>query len=104
MTDDDDPSVAWSGVFCHRPYHPYRFMGVPNPRFRKATDGRLLDFKDGLEDGVKNGAADFSEVLNKLDLPAGTILVVVPGHEANDSNAGRPLAKAVEMIAAEDDR
>lgn len=104
MGNDDDPGTAWTSVYCHRPYNPYWFMGGRNPAFRRATDGRLLDFKENLDHGVKNGASDFREVLAKLDLPKGTILVVVPGHEARASNAGRPLARAADPIAAADDR
>jgi predicted amidophosphoribosyltransferase len=74
-------------------------MGQRNPAFRRATDGRLLDFKDNIDDGITNAVADFSEVLAQLELPEGTILVVVPGHEARQSNAGRPLARAAERLA-----
>ena len=105
MTEaEDDPKTAWSSVYCHRPYHPWEVMGQRNPRFRRATDGRLLDFKDQEGDGIKNGVADFHEVLAKLDLPKGMILVVMPGHEAAASNGGRPLAFAVQKLVEGDDR
>ena len=79
-------------------------MGGQNPAFRKATDGRLLDFKDNLDHGIKQGAADFLELLTQLDLPKGTLLVVVPGHAARATNAGRPLARAALHIAETDSR
>jgi predicted amidophosphoribosyltransferase len=102
VRDDEkpDPETAWTDVLCHRPYNPYRLMGAQNPAFRKATDGRLLDFKDNLDHGIKNAANDLLELLDQLDLPAGTLLVVIPGHEARNSNAGRPLARAAQQIAA----
>ena len=42
------PDVAWKSVYCCHVYHGYRPLnGERNPAFRQATDGRLLNFKDG---------------------------------------------------------
>jgi hypothetical protein len=78
---------------------PYWFQGQRNPAFKKPTDGRLLDFKDDEGEGQANGVTDFKELLDQLDLPKGTVLVVVPGHDAAQSNDGRPLARAANTIA-----
>lgn len=102
MSETEDPEKAWTDVCCHRPYHPYWFQGQRNPRFEKSTDGRLLDFKDGQSGGLAAAVADFRELLEKLKLPGGAILVIVPGHEAQQTNAGRPLANAAELLAASD--
>jgi predicted amidophosphoribosyltransferase len=101
---EEDPGAAWNGVYCLRPYNPYTFGGERNPNFVKATDGRLLDLKDGLDHGVKAATEDFKQGLDKLALPAGTILVVVPGHEKRDSNEGRPLARVAHALAELDSR
>lgn len=95
VADETDPAEAWTTVYCHRPYNPYN-SGL----FRKVTDGRLLDFKMNENDGLAKGVADFAELLSKLELPRGTLLVVVPGHEARPSNAGRQLALAAQQLAA----
>lgn len=104
VADSEDPAVAWSSVYCHRAYNPVWVMGQRNPAFSKATDGRLLDLKDNLDHGVKNAAADFRTVLAKLSLPAGTILMLVPGHEAASSNAGSGLARVLAELASNDSR
>jgi hypothetical protein len=100
----EDPQTAWTSVYCLRDYNPYRRSGEPNPAFTKSTDGRLLDLKDNTERGVTAAVEDFQRGLAALDLPAGTILAVVPGHEANNSNAARPLARVVQALAALDRR
>jgi predicted amidophosphoribosyltransferase len=100
----EDPVTAWNGVFCLRDYNPYKFGGSRNPSFVKATDGRLLDFKEGQDYAVKAETKEFAAGLEKLKLPKGTILVVVPGHEAKDSNAGRPLALVADALAQADGR
>src|SRR5437879_12940996 len=100
MVDNEDPATAWTGVYCLRPYSPWKLAGQQNPAFVKATDGRLLDLKDGLDHGVKNAAEDFKAGLEKLKLPKGTILAIVPGHEARESNEGRPLARVAGALAA----
>jgi hypothetical protein len=71
---EEDPRAAWNGVYCLRLYNPYTFGGERNPNFIKATDGRLLDLKDGLDHGVKAATEDFKRGLDKLALPEGTIL------------------------------
>jgi len=100
----EDPQTAWTAVYCLREYNPYRLLGELNPAFRKATDGRLLDLKDNKDNGVMAAAEDFRQGLNALDLPTGTILVIVPGHEANRSNVGRPLARAAQALVEMDKR
>jgi hypothetical protein len=65
---------------------------------------RLPDLKDGLDLGVKNAAEDFRAGLEKLKLPKGTILAIVPGHEARESNEGRPLARVTQALAEADSR
>ena len=100
----EDPASAWTGVYCLRDYNPYTFMGQRNPEFTRETDGRLLDLKDGLDKGVAAAAEDLQLGLEGLDLPSGTILVVVPGHEARESNEGRPLARVARALEATDDR
>lgn len=100
----EDPKTAWTDVYCLREYNPFKFLGQRNPAFKKATDGRLLDLRDNKDHGVKAAAEDFRAGLEALDLPQGTLLVIVPGHEANDSNEGRPLARAAESLAKLDDR
>jgi predicted amidophosphoribosyltransferase len=100
----EDPESAWTGVYCLREYNPYRLIGQLNPAFRKATDGRLLDLKDNSDHGVTAAAEDFRQGLDALNLPNGTVLVIVPGHEANDSNDGRALARAAQALAKMDKR
>lgn len=102
MAGEETADTAWTGVFCHRPYNPYRLMGQLNPAFRKSTDGRLLDFKDNADVGVTNAVADYRQLLMQLHLPRGTILVVVPGHRATASNRGKPLARAAERLAEDE--
>jgi len=100
----ENPVSAWKGVYCLRDYNPYRFGGSKNPKFVKATDGRLLDFKEGKDYAVKAETKEFAAGLEKLNLPKGTILAIVPGHEAKTSNAGTALARAAEALAKGDDR
>ena len=88
MVVNKDPETAWTGVYFLRDYHPYWVQGQRNSAFTKATDGRLLDLKDNEDQGVTAAAEDFKEGLDPLDLPAGTMLVIVPGHEAMESNEG----------------
>lgn len=100
----EDPETAWTAVYCLRDYHPYRRSGELNPEFKKATDGRLLDLKSDYERGVTAAVKDFQEGLSKLDIPAGTILIIVPCHLANKSNKDRPLARVVGALAASNKR
>ena len=105
MTDmAENPADAWTDIYWLRDYNPYTFMGQRNPAFRKDSDGRLLDLKDNLDHGVTAAAEDFKEGLDRLELPSGTVLVVVPGHEARESNEGRPLARVAHTLAESDDR
>jgi predicted amidophosphoribosyltransferase len=104
MAVNQDPETAWTGVYFLRDYNPYRFQGQVNPAFKEATDGRLLDLKDNLDKGVAAAAEDFKEGLDKLDLPDGTVLVIVPGHEALESNKKRALARAAHALAKLDKR
>ena len=53
---------------------------------------------------VTAAAEDFKEGLDPLDLPTGTILVIVPGHEVMASNEGCALARAAHALAKLDDR
>jgi hypothetical protein len=98
----EDPQTAWTGVYCLREYNPYRLSGELNPKFNKATDGRLLDLKSGYERGINSAVKDFRKGLAALELPPGTILTIVPGHEANNSNVDRPLARVVHALTALD--
>jgi Phosphoribosyl transferase domain len=100
----EDPQSAWTGFYCLREYHPYRLLGEPNPAFNKATDGRLLDLKDNTDAGIKAAADDFRVGLEVLNLPQGTLLAIVPGHEAADSNEGRPLSRVPYALARIDSR
>jgi predicted amidophosphoribosyltransferase len=100
----EDPASAWTGVYCLRPYHPWKLGGAHNPDFAAATDGRLLDLKDGREQGIRDAAEHFRSGLELIELPQGTILVIVPGHEASRSNEGRPLARVAHALAAADTR
>lgn len=97
----EDPATAWNGVYCLREYNPWTFGGARNPKFDKTWDGRLLDFKEGKAYAIKAETEEFAKGLEALKLPKGTILVVVPGHEARQSNAGRPLAIVAESLAAD---
>jgi hypothetical protein len=100
----EDPRVAWTEVYCLREYNPYRLLGELNPAFNKATDGRLLDLKDNTDSGVAAAAEDFRRGLDSLGLPNGTIVVIVPGHEAKTSNEGGALARAARALATLDKR
>jgi predicted amidophosphoribosyltransferase len=100
----ENPQAAWTAVYCLREYNPYRLMGELNPAFNKATDGRLLDLKYNYDRGVHAAAEDFRQGLHALGLANGTILVVVPGHEASASNVGRPLARVAQLLATLDKR
>lgn len=95
---------AWTDVHCLRPYHPYRYLGERNARFSKATDGRLLDFKEGQAYAIEAEAAAVRSVLDDLKLPNGAVLSLIPGHEESSSNAGRPLARLIEAIVKADPR
>ncbi len=90
----EDPYTAWTTECCLRPYHPYRLGGAQNPAFVHAFDGRLLDFKDGVELAVKLETREFLRGLEQLEFPFRTQLVIVPGHDARASNEGTPLARA----------
>jgi hypothetical protein len=100
----EDPQTAWTGVYCLRDYNPYKFGGSRSTSFVKATDGRLLDFKEGRDHAIRAETDELRRGLEELNLPRGTVLVVVPGHEARDSNEGRPLALAAHALALADDR
>jgi len=95
----EQPETAWESVYCCRPYHACWILGLRNPAFDKSTDGRLLDFKDGQDHAVTSETAEFSKSLSQLDLQAGVLLAVIPGHKARDTNAGTPLARVVESLA-----
>jgi predicted amidophosphoribosyltransferase len=47
---------------------------------------------------------DFRLGLDSLNLPVGTVIAIVPGHEAIASNEGRPLARAAQALASADKR
>jgi predicted amidophosphoribosyltransferase len=74
-----------------------------NPEFG-ALDGRLLDFKEGKRYAIRAEAQEFSAALSQLELPEQVLIVVVPGHEARETNVDTPLAKVAEMIAAAERR
>jgi predicted amidophosphoribosyltransferase len=96
----EDPLSAWDGIYCLRDYNPYWFGGLKNPHFTR-RDGRLLDFKEGKDYAVTAETAEFAEGLKALKLPKGTILAIVPGHEATASNEGRPLALVAHALAVD---
>ena len=98
------PDAAWTAEFCMRPYHPYRLCGEPNPAFVHALDGRLLDFKDGRDTAIAAETEAIGEALELLRLERGTVLVIVPGHEARHENDGTPLARLAQGLAAADAR
>jgi hypothetical protein len=100
----EQPETAWESVYCCRPYHACWILGLRNPAFEKSTDGRLLDFKDGQEHAITAETAVFSKSLSQLELQAGVLLAVIPGHRARDTNAGTPLARVVETLVKEDRR
>jgi predicted amidophosphoribosyltransferase len=100
----EDPQTAWTSVYCLREYNPYRLFGELNPLFRRETDGRLLDLKDNSDRGVSAAATDFRSGLDSLNLADGTVIAIVPGHEAIASNEGRPLARAAQALATMDKR
>lgn len=95
----EDPHAAWTTEYCLRPYHPYRVGGAQNPAFVHALDGRLLDFKDGVELAVTLETREFLRALEQLEFPFRTLLVVVPGHDAKPSNEGTPLSRAAHALA-----
>ena len=64
----------------------------------------MLDFKEGRDYAVDAETDTFRHGLERLELPKGTILVVVPGHEARASNEERPLARVASRLAEMDDR
>lgn len=98
----DSAEDAWTSVWCLRPYHPYRLMGSKNPDFQKATDGRLLDFKEGKQDAVAVEVEEFAKALGGLSLPSFALIGVIPGHTEKASNAGTPLARVAEALADRD--
>jgi hypothetical protein len=98
------PETAWESVYCCRPYHACWIFGLRNTAFDKSTDGRLLDFKDGQEHAVTAETSEFGKSLCQLELQAGVLLAVIPGHKARDTNAGTPLARVVERLAKGDGR
>ena len=98
------PDAAWTAEFCLRPYNPYRLYGEPNPAFVHALDGRLLDFKDGRDTAIAAETQALAEALEQLPLGRGTVLVIVPGHEARPENDGTPLARLAQGLAAADAR
>ena len=100
----EDPATAWSTVYCLRPYNPYRREGAVNPAFIPRIDGRLLNFKDGVDEAIWLEIEEFKRGLDRLQLLNPTVLVIVPGHVARDSNEGRPLARVAHGLAALDRR
>ena len=100
----EDPAQAWSTVYCLRPYNPYRRDGLLNPSFVQSIDGRLLDFKSGADEAIWLELREFKRGLDRLELPHRTLIVVVPGHEARDTNEGSPLARTGHGLAALDRR
>jgi phosphoribosyl transferase-like protein len=100
----EEPASAWVGVYCLRPYNPWKLGGAQNPDFCALIDGRLLDLKDGKEQGIANAVSDFRPALQVLGLPPGTLLGIVPGHKASLSNDHRPLARVVHALAEADSR
>ena len=70
----------------------------------RQQNGRLLDFKEGQQYAISAEAKEFQAPLGELELPRGTLLVVMPGHEASATNAGTPLARAVARLVASDGR
>jgi predicted amidophosphoribosyltransferase len=101
----DSPEDAWTSVWCLRPYHSYRIYGVElNPEFVKATDGRLLDFKEGKGWAVAAEIKEMQTALKSLEMSEPILVALVPGHEAKTTNAGCPLARVALALAASDKR
>jgi predicted amidophosphoribosyltransferase len=95
--------TAWKDVLSCRVYHRYRMVsGALNPAFRKDSDGRLLDFKAGSAEAIAAEASEMLAVLREVQLPLGSLLAVVPGHFACDTNAGSPMSRLVECLARQD--
>ena len=90
----------WTGHAHIRVYHPFRVAGEKNPAFND-DDARILDLKDGVAAAIETAAAEFADALTHLPLfPQPTILAIVPGSTAADSNANRPMALVAVAIAA----
>jgi hypothetical protein len=91
---------AWDTVYCCRVYHGYRLLnGERNPAFRRATDGRLLNFKDGEPEAIEAEAAEVGAAIDRLRLPQKALLMMVPGHRVARSNCETTLARLVEALA-----
>lgn len=101
----DSAEDAWTSVWGLRPYHPYRiYGGEVNPDFVKAADGRLLDFKEGKGWAVASEIKEFQKALKSLDMPEPIVVAIIPGHAEKTSNAGCPLARVAQALAAADKR
>jgi predicted amidophosphoribosyltransferase len=86
-------------------YHAYRLIsGALNPAFRKDSEGRLLDLKAGNAVAIAAEANEMLTVLREVRLPRGSVLAIVPGHLACDTNAGSPMSRLVECLARQDPR
>jgi hypothetical protein len=99
------PELAWNSVYCCRVYHGYRLLnGERNPAFRQATDGRLLNFKEGDLAAIDAEADEVGAVLNCLGLPPRVLVALIPGHRAVATNRGTTLSQLVDVLAAQDPR
>lgn len=99
------PDVAWNTVHCCRVYHGYRLLnGERNSAFRQATDGRLLNFKEGDLAAIDAEADELGAVLNCLRLPPRVLVAVIPGHRAVVTNRNTTLSQLVDVLTAQDGR
>jgi predicted amidophosphoribosyltransferase len=81
-------------------YRPYWAPDhTPNPAFRRPDDALILDLKDGFSGGIEFARDQFLAASQELGLAVGTLLVIVPGHEAAETNVGRPLARVAQSLA-----
>jgi predicted amidophosphoribosyltransferase len=86
-------------------YHGYRLLnGERNSAFRQATDGRLLNFKEGDLAAIDAEADELGAVLNCLRLPPRVLVAVIPGHRAVVTNRNTTLSQLVDVLTAQDGR
>jgi phosphoribosyl transferase-like protein len=105
MANVERALAAWDGVLSCRVYHSYRSVsGALNPAFRKDSDGRLLDFKAGGAEALAAEVEELGAALDDLEPPPGSLLSVLPGHRARESNADTPLARLADCLSRRDSR
>jgi len=89
----------WTGHAYVRVYHPYRVAGEKNPAFND-LDAQILDLKEGIDSAVDAAVRDFADAIAHTSaLPPSTILSIVPGSVASDSNEPRPMARVAHALA-----